>query len=318
MNIKLNNMVIDFLKNKQYQCVKIDNSCTEGHGHTLSVKVVMPTFCQANCPFCFNKLTRETQKHNWELFKENLHMSLRNILENANNREISLDITGNEPTFNIQEFASFMKTLDFYKNIIYPGKIDKIVLTTNGYHLYECIPFMKGVVDIVNISLHKCNYEDRINLFRTKYIPSNEDLKSVNILLAKNNIKSTSVAVVAHECNFKNFVENFVRFSKEVGFVDTRIRIDFTTFNPLIKNMFNVIFKDDEVINIQNGLSSKYFDIDGFSVSIYSGVPELIDYVIGVEMVIDDNGLIYLDYNKKLPLSIEDIKLFDQNIYIIN
>lgn len=123
---------------------------------------------------------------------------------------------------------------------------------------------------------------------------------------------------MAHECNFKNFVENFARFSKEVGFVDTRIRIDFTTFNPLIKNMFNVIFKDDEVTNIQNGLSSKYFDIDGFSVSIYSGVPELIDYVIGVEMVIDDNGLIYLDYNKKLPLSIEDIKLFDQNIYIIN
>ena len=309
-------MIQEFLTGKKVNCVEIDNSCNEGHGHVLSIKVVMPTFCQANCEFCFNKLTRETQNHHWELFKQNISNSLLSIFENTNNRKISIDITGNEPTFNIKQFEWVMNTLMFFKNA-YKNKIDKIVLTTNGFHLYECIPIMKDVVDIVNISLHSSLYENRINLFKTKYIPSNKDLKVINKLLKENNIKSTSVAVVYHECNFKYFVENFTKFSKDVGFIDTRIRIDFTTFNPLIKNMFNTKFKNNEIVNIQRGLNSKYFDIDGFPVSIYSGVPELIDYVIGVEAVIDDNGKLYLDYNKKLPLSIEDIKVFDKYIYII-
>ena len=74
---------------------------------------------------------------------------------------------------------------------------------------------------------------------------------------------------------------------------------------------------DDEVVYHQRGLDSKYFDIDGYNVSIYRGVPELIDYVIGVELVIDDDGNIYLDYNKNIPMTSKDIKLFNDNIYVI-
>ena len=82
--------------------------------------------------------------------------------------------------------------------------------------------------------------------------------------------------------------------------------------------MFDTKFTDNETIYYQRGLDSKYFDIDGFNVSIYRGVSELIDYVIGVELVIDDDGNIYLDYNKKLPMNEEDIKTFNDRIYIIN
>ena len=44
---------------------------------------------------------------------------------------------------------------------------------------------------------------------------------------------------------------------------------------------------------------------------------ELIDYVIGVELVIDDDGNIYIDYNKNIPMASKDIKLFNDNIYVI-
>ena len=309
-------MIQDFLTNKSFDTVKIDNNCKAGHGHILSVKVVMPTYCQAHCEFCFNKLTMNTQQHNWGLFRKNLFTSLNNLFKNLDNRKISIDITGNEPTFNINHFKLLMKDLAYFKNL-YPTKIDKIVLTTNGFHLFECIEYMTNVVDIVNISLHKAAYEDRQKLFRTKYIPSDNDLIMINKALKSANIKSTSVAVFNHECSFKYIVEQFVKFSRETGFSDTRIRIDFTTEDNNVKKMFDVKFTDNETVYYQRGLDSKYFDIDGFNVSIYRGVPELIDYVIGVELVIDDDGNIYLDYNKNLPMNEEDIKTFNNNIYVI-
>ena len=310
-------MVSEFLENKNYEVIKIDNNNQEGHGHILSVKVVMPTFCQANCEFCFNKLTMSTQQHNWELFKVNIFESLNNLFSHLDKRKISIDITGNEPTFDIEKFKWLMDTLYSYK-IVYKDKIDKIVLTSNGYHLFECIEYMEGIVDIVNISLHYTSYKTRQELFKTKLIPSNNDIEIINKMLKEKNIKCTSVAVFSNECAFKYIVTKFAEFSKELGFDDTRIRIDFTTKNQRVKNMFDTKFTDDEVVYNQNGLDSKYFNINGYNVSIYRGVPELIDYVIGVEAVIDDNGIIYLDYNKNLPLDTEDICLFNDNIYIIN
>lgn len=309
-------MINEFLKNKDYEVVQIDNNNKEGHGHILSVKVVMPTFCQAHCEFCFNKLTMATQQHDWHTFRSNFYKSLDMLLRNLKNRKISIDITGNEPTFHIEHFNSLMKDLAYFKSI-YPSKISKIVLTTNGYHLYECVNSMINVVDIVNISLHYPSYKTRQELFKTKAIPSNNDLKIINEMLNSHGISSTAVAVFANECSFKYIVNNFVKFSKEMGFKDTRIRIDFTTKNERVRNMFDIKFKDDEVVYHQRGLDSKYFDIDGYNVSIYRGVPELIDYVIGVELVIDDDGNIYLDYNKNIPMTSKDIKLFNDNIYVI-
>lgn len=310
-------MIQEILTNKSFDIVKIDNDYKAAHGHILSVKLVMPTFCQAHCEFCFNKLTTNTQQHDWNLFINNMLNSLELLLSNLNNRKISIDITGNEPTFNIAQFAELMVYLKQFK-IKYASKIDKIVLTTNGFHLFECIEYMTNVVDIVNVSLHNASYKIRQELFKTKYIPSNNDLIIINDKLHSNNIKSTSVAVFNKDCNFKYIVEQFVNFSKETGFFDTRIRIDFTTEDNNVKKMFDTKFTDNETIYYQKGLDSKYFDIDGFNVSIYRGVSELIDYVIGVELVIDDDGNIYLDYNKNLPMNEEDIKTFDDRIYIIN
>lgn len=310
-------MIESFLENKKFNTVQIDNDCKAGHGHILSVKLVMPTFCQAHCEFCFNKLTTNTQQHNWNLFINNMLNSLELLLSNLNNRKISIDITGNEPTFNVMQFAELMTYLKQFK-IKYASKIDKIVLTSNGFHLYECINDMIDVIDIVNISLHNASYKIRQELFKTKYIPSDNDLIIINDKLHSNNIKSTSVAVFNKECNFKYIVENFVKFSKEKRFDNTRIRIDFTAVNDNVRKMFDVKFTDNEVVYNQKGLDSKYFNINNFDVSIYRGVPELIDYVIGVELVIDDDGKIYLDYNKNFLIEKSDIDLFDKNIYVIN
>lgn len=312
----MENFISNVLQRK-FTLVEIDNNCKAGHGHTLSIKIVMPCYCQANCEFCFNKQTINTQKHNWNEFIENLNKSLDNIFKNVHNRKISLDITGNEPTFNINQFAEFMMVLHQYK-IKYHDKIDKIVLTTNGFHLYECIPYMENVVDIVNISLHNSDYNTRMNIFKTKYIPSNEDLKDIIKKLNNINITVTSVAVVYFETNIKYFVTNFSKFSEETGFKDARIRINFTTDNKYIRNQFyNKIDDSEEIVDLK-GLSVKYLDFNGYKTNIYLGVTDLIDYVIGVELVIDDNGLTYIDYNKRYPVTDKYLNDFDKNIFVLD
>ena len=303
------------LKSKCFQ-VKIDNECTDGHGHTLSVKIVMPCYCQAHCPFCFNNQTINTQMHDWYGFTSNIHNSLETLFKTVNNRKISIDITGNEPTFNIEQFKEFMEILSRFKKW-YGDKIDKIVITTNGLHLYECIPYMENVIDIVNISLHHYDYGQRREIFGTKYIPSNEDLRNIIKSLNSVGITVTSVAVIYDNMFMKYFVTKFAEFSKDIGFKDARIRINFTTHNPLIRNKFYDKILDDEKIVEQKGLSTKYLDFNGYKVNVYLGVTDLIDYVIGVELVIDDDGKLYIDYNKRYPINVEGLKDFDNAIYVI-
>ena len=297
-----------------FRPINIDNTNNDGHGHTLSVKIVVPCYCQAHCPFCFNNQTINTQQHNWDGFITNIYNSLKILFNNIDNRHISLDITGNEPTFNIQQFKSLMDLLCIFKRD-YGHKIDKIVLTTNGFHLYECIPYMRSVVDIVNISLHHYDYKTRQDIFKTKYIPSNNDLKIIIQNLNDIGISVTSVAVIYTNVNMIDFVNNFASFSKEIGFKDARIRVNFTTNNPFIRNLFYTKFENEEVCE-QKGLATKYLMIDNYNVNIYLGVTDLIDYVVGVEMVIDDDGMLYVDYNKRYPVDVDYLNDFNKHIFV--
>ena len=43
----------------------------KAHGNTISVKVVIPTYCQANCDFCFNKRNKK-QQYDVDIFLKKL------------------------------------------------------------------------------------------------------------------------------------------------------------------------------------------------------------------------------------------------------
>ena len=59
--------------------------------NNLSVKIVIPTYCQAKCPFCFNYLTEDTQRHDYIMFLDNLDKSLKLITNNIKDRGITLN-----------------------------------------------------------------------------------------------------------------------------------------------------------------------------------------------------------------------------------
>lgn len=321
-NIKTAGDFISNVLNKEFFPVQIDNDFKVGHGHTLSVKIVMPCYCQANCPFCFNKQTSETQVHDTRAFFKNMKDSLEELFANIHDRRISLDITGNEPTFNVKEFVELMNMLAYFKER-YKEKVDKIVLTTNGYHLNECMIYMKDIVDIVNISVHHYEYLKRTSeIFRTKYIPSNEDLKNLNKELHERGFATTSIAVIYEPfesyLDYVLFVLKFVDFSKDCGFDNTRIRLDFCDETGEMNKIFNEYKFEEEIVQEQSGLATKILKRHGFEIRIYKGVKDLVDYVIGVEMVVDDDGKLYLDYNKRYCLNGEEYwHTFNDFIYVI-
>ena len=310
----------NYISENSFISIPVEKMSKAGHGDILSVKIVLPTYCQANCKFCFNNYARNTQQHNWETFFYNLYKSLNNIFE-IKNRRISIDITGAEPTFNIPMFERFLGILKYY--IIDKPNICKVVLTTNGFQLEKCIDTIPDfeVIDIVNISLHSIDYKTRIDTFKTKYIPSNFDLKRINQKLEMKGITSTGVAVIydnefTTQNDFYNFVKTFGNSLNGLGFLNGRIRLDYMDMvSKNIQNMFNTKF-EKEITQIQNALKTKIVDDFECNIKIYKGVPDISEMVIGPEMIIDDDGKVYIDYIKEKPITDNQIKLFENNIYI--
>lgn len=272
-----------------------------GHGDTLSVKIVLPVRCQANCSFCFNKVNRDTQMHDVPLFFENLEKSLKLLKENLPTRKITLDITGNEPTYSLLILRRLLNTLEEFKD----DMVDKIVLTTNGFRLGQMIDL--GPVDIVNISLHDYRFVKRLNIFHSSNIPSDLELQQ---LCGKYN--TTAVAVCDESCtDLEEFVSKFASWAQEMGFKNARIRTDYLSKGSIFYNSF----KDSEIEECP-GLDKKELVLNGFNVKLYRGIKDLTSCIMGTEVIIDDDGKLYLDYYKRYPIGAEELKAFDSNIYV--
>lgn len=297
----MNKFVKELFGADNYVVIPIDKiDTTLGHGNTLSVKIVVPTTCQANCDFCFNNYTTETQKKNFDKFLYNLKGSLEVIKKSLNNRKITIDITGGEPTFTNRLY----ELLEILKPFKSERILDRIVLTTNGFKLL-CYNTLDPV-DIVNVSIHDYRYPNRQSIFKTRLIPNDEDLKKIC-----KRFNTTAVAVCEKDDDFENFIINFANFSKATGFKNARIRTNYLTDG----DVFYKSFVGYEIIHC-SGLDKKLLTIDGFSVNLYRGVKDLTECVIGSEIVIDDDGLMYLDYNKRYMIDSDCLKDFDENIYV--
>ena len=287
---------------------------TKGHGSNLSVKIVIPSYCQARCSFCFNHLTTNTQRHDYSLFLDNLDMSLKMITNNITQRGITLDITGNEPTFNIFLLMKLMNHIQLYRD-----KISRVILSTNGFRLYDCITYMSSIVNIVNISLHHYDYEMRKKIFGTSSIPNDNDLKKIIDKLRDNNISATAISVLYRDVdNFKEFYSKFTTFAKSLGFKDARIRSNFREDDKFFDDYLKIEFPNQS-INELAGLTTKIIvdENTGFVTRMLKGVPDLTEYVLGAELVIDDDGRCYIDYNKRYPVNENNIEYFN-NFYVLD
>lgn len=122
------------------------------YNNTISVKLLIPGGCNANCVFCYMKDYAGVLKNNKTVFLSNFIESLNYIINKVGNKNpISIDITGNEPTYEVEFLKAVLIKLKQYD---IKHKVSRVTMTTNGYNLEKLIPYLDGVVDYINISVH--------------------------------------------------------------------------------------------------------------------------------------------------------------------
>ena len=83
------------------------------YNKVITIKLVIPGGCNAKCPFCYNKDKKMTC--NKAQFLENFIPSLDNLLnEIGDKNEVSVDITGGEPTLDYKFLIQVLTKLREY------------------------------------------------------------------------------------------------------------------------------------------------------------------------------------------------------------
>lgn len=288
------------------------------YNNVISIKLVITSVCNAKCPFCYNK-NRTVSFNQQQKFLDGFIDSLDDVIKRIDRKNpISVDITGGEPTLNFRLLINVLIKLRDY-NI--KSKVLRVTMTTNGTNLDKVIPYMMGVVDYVNISVHDWRFERREEIFGF-YL---RDLYYKNTIKKLNNIGITvsASAVIFKEIdNFDQWRDNFVDWAKKLGFISVRFRCDVFWKNS---DVFDSYLMDSasetdkfDVITCEKTPDSYWCRLrrkDGMRVFFLHGVLDTSIKTKGIEYIIDTNGHCYCDYDRRTK--IEDYQYEVGKIYDI-
>ena len=292
--------LLDINKNYSYR---------ENYDNLITIKLVLPGTCNAKCKFCYNKYIEEMKlgsKEMKETFFNKFLISLEKIVLKVDGKQrISLDITGNEPTLDTDFFIQVIHKL---RNFSLKDSITRVTCTTNGIGILKVAPYMNGVVNYVNISVHDYDYKRRSNIFGT-YFPTDDDYKKIVKSLLDNDISVTAVSVIHKKIdNFSVWRDQFISWALKIGFVGLRFRYDAydTDDNNLFLDYMNQTIQDNNyyVIQKENAFDSIWCMLSYKSnflvyfLYFLNGGVNTYDSSPGIEFVIHDDGEAYADFNK--------------------
>ena len=293
------------------------------YNKVITVKLVLPGGCNAHCSFCYMKDYKEVATGTKEEFLRNYLDSLEHILNEIGDKNpVSLDITGNEPTFDSDFLKIILKQL---KEFDIQKKVQRVTITTNGSSLKEVIPYFKDVINYVNISVHDYDLYERQKIMGFKTFT---DQEYIDLIRELNNIGITASAVaVIHKpiTNFKDWFNDFVDWCKKLGFIALRLRCDvFWNRKDLFDEymIYGLEHKDYSVINHEATPDSHWCRLrrfDKFRVFFLHGVVDTSFWTKGIEYVIEDDGICYCDFYKNVKLDdyqYEVGKIYDLDVRI--
>lgn len=167
-----------------------------------NLTLVLPGPCNAHCSFCTWEREADESGFLSSLYKLMLHLP-------PDFRQIS--ISGGEPTLS-PELSSVLAAMEILK---VQGKIDKVVLTTNGSNLHGVVNLFANSVDHVNLSRHHFMDEVNQNIFKCA-TPLYENVSRSLAALSRLGI-DTNLNCVLNENRSEAFLTNYVEYAKRVG-----------------------------------------------------------------------------------------------------
>lgn len=297
------------VKAKAQELLEIQNDYIyrKDYNNGVTIKLIIPGDCNANCHFCYNKhctkmeTATATSKEEW---LDSFLIPLEQIVMNIDEKQaVSIDITGNEPTLDANFFIKVMHKL---RSFCLRNKIIRITCTTNGVNLKKVAPYMKGVVNYVNISVHDYRQEKRSSIFGT-YHPTDEEYRERVQALLDNSIHSSAIAVIDREIeDFSTFRDEFIKWAEDIGFVSLRFRHNVYNDDSLFLNYMSEAISHEQFFTIQrdNVSDSNWCQLStksGFFVYFLEGVIDTYKVSPGIEFIVHDDGKLYADFDKTIP-----------------
>lgn len=289
----------------------------KNYNKVITVKLVIPSGCNAHCSFCYMKDSQMKMTYDKRSFVRNFLPSLTFILKEIGNKNpVSLDITGNEPTYDTVLLKEVLTLLKHYE---IKDKVLRTTITTNGYNLSKLTPYFDGVIDYVNISVHDFDRDRRQRVMGCKTISTEEYTQMINNLKSIG-INTSAIAVISEPIDkFSDWRDSFIEWAKARGFIGIRFRCDaFLVDKNNFAQYMNESLKDSKftVITHENTPDSHWCRLrryDGFRVFFLQGVLDTSVHTKGIEYVIADDGKLYCDFYKRTK--IEDYQYEIGKIY---
>lgn len=250
-----------------------------------NLSIVLPGPCQAKCDFCF-WYQKPTDK-DWLSKLEYTLDTLPQCFE-------QVSITGGEPTLS-QYLRPVLQMLASRR-----GKYNKIVLTTNGIRVMDHINEIYNGVDHVNISRHHWLEEKNQEVFKTKNVPTSEQLKEIAKLL---------MSKLTFNCVIKNMtvqgMYKFLEYSKGLGVFNVCFRQEHGSLEPVTieKHLLKKYEKTSEGgCPVCRG---SYFYVNPMNVGIKYSVLEPKDVIDGIyELVFHPDGKLTADWEANIEIDL--------------
>lgn len=169
--------------------------------------IILPGSCQANCSFCYWKEEKASKNYLSQLSK---------ALKKLPSEYTRCTISGGEPTISphLQDVVALLRK---------SRQWEAIVLATNGCKLAD---FTDLDVDHVNISRH--HFNDNVNsfTFKTKNLPTTEELVKIIDAFNANGKDITLNAVLSGILSTEDDFKQYIQYAKKVGASGVVFRAD--------------------------------------------------------------------------------------------
>lgn len=244
--------------------------------------VVLPVGCNASCDFCF----WHKRNPGFDYFG-NLQSQINKLPKEF--KQVS--ISGGEPTMlGIESFRYLLGILS--------ERFDKIVLNTNGYKLLEFLSdnYIRETINYINLSRHGISDEYNQLVFKSKTVPSTQDIIEINKLkqVRLNMVFENDVDDISDWIKFAEYTESngisFRRLAsigvKPISKLENRLDRD-NTFIEIFKSKCDVCY----------GANYKKNNLD---ITIRYSVDEPMDYMSKntiYEAISDGEGFIHYKWN---------------------